>query len=327
MALICYDCGAENEEDALLCFDCHGTVLTFNQARPVNASAVVRRSDWLPEPWDMLVHWPEKSVVALDGGPGAGKSSLCSLLRPDNWITSEETVGQATDTLRRLQNAEGEGWPGAPNIIAVAGLYGALDALLECYSGMLVCDSATALGSPAAQLEFMEAVIDWARAEPHRRAVVILGHTQAGGAAGPRKIAHLAQTEASVSADAEGRRRIGLRKHRHGALTSRYFKLGAHGVEVPDFPYAYSVEGPPGGYELVVYPSKGTEWAGRFEAIEDNDNTLQLRCASASKRAPYGRGYIEPGDAQARRDFAAVHGLAWVDHKGRHEVAKRRDHG
>lgn len=327
MALICYDCGAENGEDSLLCFECYGTVLTHNQARPVNAAPVARYSDWLPPPWDMLGHWPEKSVVALDGGPGAGKSSLCALLEPTNWITSEETVGQATATLRRLQNAEGEGWPGAPNIIAVDGLYEGLDALFECYSGILVCDSATAMGSPAAQLEFMVAVIDWARAEPDRRAVVILGHTQAGGAAGPRKIAHLAQTEASVSADGEGRRRIGLRKHRHGGLTSRYFKLGAHGVELPDFPYAYSVEGAPGAYKLVAYPQKGAEWAGRFEALADNNNTLPLKCASASKRAPYGRGYIEPGDAAARRAFAAVHGLAWLDHKGRHEVAKESKYG
>ena len=318
MQLICYDCGRDNPDDALLCLYCSGTTLTSNKARPIYAPPVVNVASNLPYPWNALPRWPASSVIAIDGGPGAGKSSLCALLRPRNWLTSEETVAQATEALRRLQQSEGEGWADAPEITAFSNLEGLQDALEDTYDGLSVIDSVTATGHAQVQLEAMGMIMDWARGGPNRRVVAILGHNQDGGAAGPKKIAHLAQIEAFVRPDNQGRRMIGLRKNRHGPLFSRYFELGANGVERPEFPYAYSVEGIPGSYSLVAYPSKKTEWAGRLEKLDkENSATMPLRTASAAKRAPYGRGFMEPRDVGARRAYALAHGLTWLDGTGR----------
>ena len=77
---------------------------------------------------------------------------------------------------------------------------------------------------------------------------------------------------AHVISDAYGLRRLDVEKNRHaGGLFSAYFSLGVGGVGKPVFKQAYCVEGQPGAYRLVPYPTRGAEWHGLIDTMEKGE--------------------------------------------------------
>lgn len=302
----CYSCGAALESSALVCL-CGGTLFFANRARPdrVHSAPTID----LPFPWSAVVEsWPEGSLIGLYGPPGSGKSSLAALLRPCAWFTSEQTISQASALLQRLQGKDYE----PTEIRTLSDPEAVKSALADYHQGLVVLDSVTRCGSVNQQLEAMEAIHRWTTAEPDRRALAILQVTKRGEMAGLRELEHLTDAIAGVAVEESGLRRLEASKNRNGGLGTAYFKLGKEGVIKPSFDYSYSVEGSPGAYALMPWPSPGAKWAGLLdrEFLEGARPGL----ASAGRFvAGYPGDKLLPADAEDRKKFALAHGLKWLD--------------
>lgn len=309
--LVCLDCGSWIPRGHARCERCGGAGSRAGHCRPV--VAVVDDTPPLPDPWTVLGSWPAGCLLSLTGPPGAGKSTLAAILarwsdapgRPSTWITAEQSGAEVGAMFRRVT-------PGYCPDVAVVADPGAAVAHVNGARGLVVVDSLTALAEWAGQVDILGQIDAWAQGGEGRRAVVILQVNADGEGAGRREIPHLVDAVAVV-APAEGLSRLDLTKNRNGPAAGVYFSIGAGGIAVPRWPYAYSVEGERGSYRLHPYPVPGARWAGVLAMLHAQGT---LRPGTASAAIPcdaYPGGAAEPGDIAARRQFAELHGLAWLE--------------
>lgn len=333
----CYDCGARVPSTYLLCPECASGHITAGRGRPrvvVDESADAIE---LPYPWSALGLWPDQTVIALVGPPGSGKSTLAAQIQPDVWITTEQTIRRAAQLMERV---------GAdPEIVEIHGVRPAepgpddepdadrarfdtrvskpgrretLAEAIEGHSGVVVVDSVTELGHHDRALEATRLLREWVDAQGDRRAVVIVGVNAAGQAAGRKQLIHLVDQFVFIEPHDDGSRSFNIQKNRSGPEDNVYFRIDERGIRRPSFPYAYSVEGAPGAYQLVPYPTRGAKWQGVIERYQQT----MLRgepgdlsgLAGAGQFVPgYPDNTLQPADVDARRRFAELHGLTWIN--------------
>ena len=271
----------------------------------------------LPGPWSLLRAWPAGCSVVISGGPGVGKSSLCSLFLetwPMVWLTSEQSGQQAGGMFRRLYPAIDP-----PEIVVVRTPKQAMAVLDTIEAGLVVLDSITSIAGWDAQLGLLERVDEWLLESGDRRFLVVQQHNGRGEAAGQMGIAHLVDACCDVDDD-HGYSRVNCWKNRNGPIGSRCFELGAGRPTVPDFPFAYSVEGARGRYFLLPYPMGGGKYDGYLRALmaqaeRTGEQVGNVATAAVPVRG-YPRGLFFPADVDARRRFAEEHGLIWMPRDG-----------
>lgn len=299
----CHDCGGATPPDAAVCPHC-GSFET--------GSTVARVTRWpqipgevLPWPWLPLT-WAPSSLMLVSGAPGSGKSSLSALLRPALYITTEQSPAEAARAIRRIQ-----GKSYTPPIVATAHT---VDDVLEQTGAHLlrrgsvvVLDSVTELGLDEG-VQMVRKLRPWAE-EEGMRVLVIAQRTKDGKTAGRQGLTHLVDIVAQVTADTFGLRRLDVQKNRGGDVFSAYFRLGSDGVERPEWHQGYSVEGEPGAYQLVPYPTPGARWA---DPLSGSKGPIEGRACAARECKDYKSGWLRPEDEQQRRAFAELHGLHWI---------------
>lgn len=308
MALTCYNCGTIAPERAIVCRSCGGNDLSRFAARPqtvINYSSVVD----LPWPWSaVLLAWPEAFVVGLFGPPGAGKSSVAALLRPQSLLTSEQTIQQAAAMLARVQADSYE-----PTLIQVVRTPAEVQlALQETHTGLIMLDSVTRCGSLHEQRDVLHQLDAWAEGGPGRRALVVMQVNAEGEPAGLTENEHLVDAIVGITMEESGQRRLYARKNRAGPLGVAYVELDAQGrMGPPKLQYSYSVEGQHGQYRLVPWPSPKTAWQGLLDQAFKSNARPGL--ASAGRWVPgYPHNCLSPADVAQRRAFAEAHGLKWL---------------
>lgn len=306
--LNCYDCGTPCSL-APSCPECGSTRLTASgRCRPRRAPAA--EAVTLPGPWALLGSWPAGCSIAISGGPGSGKSSLCSLfaaLWPMTWLTAEETGNQTGRMFGRLhRDLE------PPEVVVVRTPAQALAALATVSEGIAVLDSLTALAGWEQQVTMLEQADDWLLGGRDRRLLIIQQINGRGEAAGRMELAHLVDACLDIEDDS-GFSRLSAWKNRNGPIGSRYFELGASAPTTPRFPYAYSVEGTRGSYRLLPYPLPGGKFSGYLHGLMHERIIPISGVATAAIPVPsYPRGLFFPSDVAARRRFAQEHGLTWL---------------
>jgi hypothetical protein len=199
-----------------------------------------------------------------------------------------------------------------PAVRGVKRAHDLIDVLDLLVAELLVLDSVTRMGTWVEQLAVIEAVEAWAQAGTNRRACVIMQVNSQGRPAGLTELEHLATAVVGCHTNEAGDRRLSADKNRAGPLGSCYFDLTAAGLVRPQFRFSYSVEGRPGAYELVPYPSRKAQWDGLLaQAFEEK---AEAGWASAARIVPgYPDGRLEPRDVKQRQAFAEAHGLQWME--------------
>jgi len=300
----CMACGSPWVGNALSCASC-GRVGTpsAGSTHPIEAGDV--DSYPLRGQWSVLERFPAGSVVAITGGPGSGKSSICAILEPTTWATTEQTPKQVGNFFRRL------GIP-VPEVFPTTNKASVKAALKGTEAGLFVLDSLTQVGTWTEQAAVLSMITEWARYAPGRYAIVILQVNGRGDAAGLMELPHMVDTNSHIDVDElSGYRTWSADKHRNGPLFSLMFSVGAKGIGTIDGlaqAASYSVEGAPGGYRLHPWPMRGAKWSEYLDAIKPPPGW-----ASCAILAPsYPRGIYEPGDVDARRKFAEIQGLKWL---------------
>ena len=307
-ATYCTTCGSRVPPRQVNCSMCGGVGTDALCVRPTKIGKVdyVR----LPPPWDNFT-WLPGGVVALWGGPGAGKSSLAAITRPQVWITSEQEpfavarmfdrLGVKVPTIYRVKNYED-----------VARFF--RDARFNRPEKVVV-DSLTAFGQMDS-VRVLSELVSWSQAN-NARTMIVLQVTKDNKAAGPMEIAHEVDVVAKAAVDRTGLRLLTFTKSRFSALETRYWIFNEYGqVDVPDFHQdVYSVEGTPGAYELVPFPVNGAKWSGLLEYLDGNEQLGDfIGYASSAVRAKHKEtGFVLPNDYRERKSFAEAHGLSWLD--------------
>lgn len=269
-----------------------------------------------PYPWTALEQIPDRWLIALVGEPGSGKSTLAGSALVDVWATTEQSVAHAAllmvrvggqyeivevDRLKRGDPTAREGAPRAT-----------LAEVLHRAEGRIVVDSLTELGHHDRQLEGMRMLREWVNDAAGRTAIAVIGVNAEGEAAGRRQLIHVCDAAIEVRGGDDGLRAFGVTKNRAGPLGTAYFRIDDSGVRPPAWPYSYSVEGRPGAYRLIAYPTKGARWDGLMRA-RWGKKLAEAGWASAAQYVPgYPRDVLEPDDVAERRRFAEAHGLSWL---------------
>jgi hypothetical protein len=299
----CYRCGTPWEEQAMICTACGGTDRAQEQARPT--ITVEHEVEHFEFPWNDL-GWPLQGSVVLYGGPGSGKSSISSKIRPTNWISKEMDPKPLSQMLRRV-------CPGPmPAIWMVQNAKDVGRVLGQITKGPLVLDSLTSLGQQDALLA-AHMLTDWCK-HYNDRVLAILQVNKSGEGAGYMQIPHLFDTVVELAKDTMGLRLMNVPKSRWSGLSSKYWTFDKAGqIVIPKFQAAYSVEGTPGEYWLHPYPMSGARWSGLLEMLADAGKLTPGSCSAAMAAAYMPTGFVEPSDVNERRDFAVRHGLAWID--------------
>lgn len=306
MPRTCYDCAQPVEDQRLLCPHCGGRTLTDGRAHPTRF--VPTKAVDLPFPWSCLQAWEAGGVISIAGPPGSGKSTVSALLPCDLWLSCEQTPAQVATLMHRVR-------PRNMPEIATFGRHNGdrVPALLAASPGArwAILDSLTAAATVDDQVRVLEALIQWAQLGA-RRVAVILGVTSEDQAAGRRQLRHMVDACVNIALGDDGLRTFEVDKNRFGPLGAAHFALGEAGAGRPALEYSYSVEGRPGAYRLVPYPTERAQWDGllrqRFKRVS--------RPGYASAARPmvgYRGGVLEPADVAARRRFAESHGLTWLD--------------
>ena len=261
-------------------------------------------------PWDNFT-WLPGGVVALWGGPGAGKSSLAAITGPQVWITSEQEPFAVARMFDRLGVK-------VPTIYRVKTYEDVQRFFRDARFNRpekVVVDSLTAFGVMDG-LRVLSELVSWSQAN-NARTLVVLQVTKDNRAAGPMEIAHEVDVVARAAVDRTGLRLLAFTKSRFSALETRYWIFNEYGqVDVPDFANdVYSVEGSPGGYELVPFPVTGAKWAGLLQYLDDQEQLSDfIGFASSAVRAKHKEtGFVLPNDFRERKAFAEAHGLSWLD--------------
>ena len=301
--LYCFDCGTPwVSDEEIICPKCGGTDKSHLRAKPL----LKTKDDFklYEGPWSDIP-WPKQGTVAMYGGPGTGKSSLSSLLRPKWWLTKEQEPKPASYMFRRVTPDH------MPEIISVDNAEEVINILMEISGGPLVVDSLTAFGLKES-LEVAHAIVNWSRRNT-TRALAILQANQGGGAAGYLEIPHLFDAVIQVAHDPWGVRVFKVEKSRWSSLKQQYFTFDGQGqISTPEFVAAYSVEGNTGSYYLHPYPIRGAKWSGLLRFLDEH-NGLKPGVCGCSQIAPYmPSGFVEPMDILQRKDFAERSGLKWI---------------
>ena len=300
----CYDCGTPWDEMELFCTACGGRERAEGAARPTQVATDDVKC--FRGPWRSLP-WPGQGTVGMFGGPGAGKSSLASLIKPTLWLTREQVPKPVGGLFRRM-------WPCGhmPLIRTVANAEDVRKALMDTLEGPVVLDSATALGLTEGLLASHH-LVEWAQ-RTNDRTLCIIQVTKDGRSAGFNEIPHLFDAIVNITPDPFGIRAWRATKSRWSDLGMTYWCFNDEGsISTPEFNAAYSVEGSPGNYCLHPFPLKGGKWNGLLAAMASHE-VLLPKMASAAVRAPYmPDGFITPMDTPERKRFAEKHGLRWVN--------------
>ena len=308
----CYRCGTPWMREWVHCMHCGGLDCGEGAAKPV--VQVGDDSITFEGPWKLLP-WPRQGGVAIHGGPGAGKSTLASLLRPCAWLTSEQEPKPVGEMMRRAI-------PGHVCEIAPVKTPDQVAAKLEVIDhGPVVLDSLTGFGLKEALLVAI-LLSNWAKAN-NDRVLAVMQHTKGGEAAGYNEIPHLFDAICDVTPDPWGVRAFRVTKSRWSPLGSVYWTFDENGrIALPEFPAAYSVEGSGGNFWLHPFPVKGAKWQGLLAFLSDL-GLLEPRSASAAVYAGYmPTGFVEPMDAHERKRFALDNGLTWLDPRDFEEVVE-----
>lgn len=306
--LYCYDCATPATTDALCCSACGSSDLRAGAARPSTPPATV--SPPLPFPWDATLRaWPAQGLVLLYGQRGSGKSAAAAQLAPDWWLTSEQTIDQAAASIAW---AQGGTYIKPPELREVH-TAGDVEELLwgGLFGELVVVDSLSRLGTWTEQARIMEVIEAWCR-ETDARALVVVQVNKQGQPAGLTEVEHLTTAIVSAQVEEDGQRRLCADKNRRGPLGAALFQLTGRGLERTALPYSYSVEGCPGQYRLVPWPSKGARWDELLaRAFQES---AEAGWASAARLVEgYPDGVLLPGDVDERRAFAEAHGLRWLE--------------
>jgi len=312
----CFQCGTPWKSEWVQCKSCGEMEKQVGAARP--RTPVSDDKMIFDGPWRLLP-WPTQGGVAMHGGPGAGKSTLASLLRPTAWLTSEQEPKPVGEMLRRAT---------PDNICTVYPVKTpeqVRDVLSLLEKGPIVLDSLTGFGLREA-LVIAHMISNWAKAR-NDRALAIQQHTKAGEAAGFNEIPHLFDAIVDVTPDKWGVRSFTVTKSRWSPLGSLYWTFDKEGKIInPDFPAAYSVEGIAGNYWLHPYPLRGSQQAGLLAFLNEL-GLLSPKSASAAMTASYmPSGFIDPMDVHERKRFAKLNGLDWLEPNDYiHLVERQRD--
>lgn len=299
----CYRCGAVWPKNAMSCPGCGGLDRTSGRTRPqIAPKQFHERFDY---PWD-LIPWPQGGAACIFGGPGSGKSTLSSILRPRLWMTKEQDHAPVGEMFRRTT-------PGfMPQVAVVETAADVERELAVTERGPVVIDSLTSLG-PQDALLASHLMVAWTR-ESNERSLSIIQVNKEGDAAGYREITHLFDAVIQITPEEWGLRIFNVDKSRWCALHSRYWIFDGTGqVSRPEFPAAYSVEGRPGNYYLHPFPLRGGTWTGLLGFLAVLESLPQGVASSACVARYMRTGFIEPYDVAERRRFAEEHGLQWLD--------------
>jgi len=301
----CYRCGTPWSKDDVLCRACGSRDRGRGVARPTIATT--DDAIHFPWPWQHLP-WPKQGSAVVSGGPGSGKSSLLTLLKPKAWLSREMEPKLIRTIFDRVSP------DCVPTVYMVHNSQTVGDALAQINEGPVALDSLTALDTPADALLAAHLLVDWAK-DHDDRSVAICQINKQGQAAGFQEIIHLFDVHVELEAEGSGMRTFSLPKSRWSPLFSTYWNFNEHGqIAVPVFDdAAYSVEGSPGGYYLHPFPLKGASWAGLLQLLDDIEE-LKPGCASSAHPARYtDSGFLQPRDWIERKQFAENHGLTWLD--------------
>jgi len=248
----------------------------------------------------------------LSGGPGAGKTTIALHCNPARFATSEQQVEMAHRTWVRVVKQH-EPSASVPLFSAIGSWIDLEEDLIGIQEGELVIvDSISQLALSHETVGVVKKVVEKIQ-EARARAIFIAQHTKDGDMLGPNQLRHLVDVVADIPPDNAGIRRLSISKNRFGGLFAQYFALEDSGVTHPDFPYAYSVEGPTGNYSLHLYPNRGAKLAGIFKDLDDKGLRISESASAAIRCNLYEEGYAEPVDASQRKKFAELHGLTWID--------------
>lgn len=241
----------------------------------------------------------------MSGDAGSGKTSICIATKPTLFLASEQEVQQIGHIWYRIHGK---------NIQAplIKGCYTWAqveeDIIGIDENDRLVIDSVSQLGD---EEDVVKRIIERVR-DVRAMAFFIVQFRKDGVMLGPNILRHMVDVVVTIPNNKAGMRQIIIEKNRYGNQVSRYFRLDEDGVGKEDFPYAYTVEGPVGNYELHMYPLSGGKLTGIFDAFVDRAIQIEGLASSALQCSGYSSGFAQPGDWKRRKLFAEDHDLVWV---------------
>lgn len=263
----------------------------------------------LPVPFD-IIEIELGSAILLSGDAGSGKTTICL-----NASRGRELMMEASEQGHRSIAASWKRIRHEDPFPAINGCY-TWDHLNEDLQSVhkgdiVVVDSVSQLAEGFESADLVKQVIEKVRAVG---AIVffIAQYTKDKDMLGPNMLRHLVDVVCHIPPDTSGLRRLCLDKNRFGGLTARYFSINEEGVTPQTFDQAYSVEGPPGKYELRLFPLPNAKWAGLLGELSEAGICLEGYASAAIPCSGYRSGYAVPPDIREREKFAVSHGLRWM---------------
>lgn len=305
---VCFDCASPiHDPRTLVCPKCGGLTIDDRRARPSLHFPAERVK--LPPPFDMLEIEMGSSIL-LSGDAGSGKTTICL-----NAGEGREMMIEASEQGHRSIATAWRRIRGDQPFPAINGCY-SWDHLNEDLQSIqpgdiVIVDSVSQLAEGLNSADLVRAVIERVRTVG---AIVffIAQFTKDKEMLGPNMLRHLVDVVCNIPPDSSGMRRLCLDKNRYGGLTARYFSIGADGVKPQVFDQAYSVEGPPGKYELRLFPLGNAKWDGLLGQLAKAGVFLEGYASAAIPCSGYRTGYAVPPDVKEREAFATEHGLNWL---------------
>jgi energy-coupling factor transporter ATP-binding protein EcfA2 len=315
---VCYNCALPiHEKDIQVCPRCGGSDIDDRRARPWKHE--LREVVTLPHPWGKL-SLKKGGTILLSGGPGSGKSTICTAAKPSMICSSEQEVEEVAAIWYRVNPDEK-----SPMLSSCTSWEELEDDLLGLGDGDLgIIDSISQLANGPGTSNIMRRSIARIRSVG-AMAIFVTQYTKDGDMFGPNELRHLVDVVASIPDDPTGLRRLAVSKNRFGNLFSTYFSLTGKGVKEQEFKWAYSVEGPPGRYSLLLYPMSGGKFSGILEVLERAGKRVEGVASAAVASNIYRSGFVEPDDAEWRRLFAEEHGLKWLGPEEANEILRQQD--